>query len=292
MKAVKLILLFVFFISSFIWVNAQTAADSSMVRIETRDGNEYVGKIIKQDSEKLTLSTLNVGEISLLKRDIKSQKAVLPQQIRDGQIWFPNPQSSRYFWSPNGYGLRKGEGYYQNIWVLWNQFAYGLTDNFSIGGSVIPLFFFGGAPTPVFVNPKLSFPIEKDKFNLGAGVMAGTVLGENVGGFGIAYGVSTFGSPDNNVSIGLGYGFADGEWASSPLVNFSGMFRLSSRWYILSENYYIGTDNGGGGTISGGARWIIKKAALDFGLFIPFGTDAELFAVPWLGFTVPFGNTD
>jgi hypothetical protein len=69
------------------------------------------------------------------------------------------------------------------------------------------------------------------------------------------------------------------------------MFRLSSRWYFISENYYIGLGDGGGGIISAGARWIIKKAAVDFGLFMPVGADAGLIAIPWLGFTVPFGNT-
>jgi hypothetical protein len=71
------------------------------------------------------------------------------------------------------------------------------------------------------------------------------------------------------------------------------MARLSSRWYFLSENYYMGISGESGGVISGGARWIIKRAALDFGLFIPVGTGMETFvALPWLGFTVPFGKTN
>lgn len=291
MKKVK-ILLFIFLLTTTSrQVSAQHVADSAIIRIETRDGNEYVGRLVSQDANKVVLLTENLGEISILTKNIVAQKEILPDQIKDGEIWFPNPQSTRYFWAPNGYGLKKGEGYYQNIWVLWNQFAYGITDNFSIGATVIPLFLFGGSPTPVFINPKLSFPLEKNKFNLGAGALAGTILGEPDATFGILYGVSTFGTPDNNVSLGLGYGFAGGEWASTPLINLSGMFRLSSRWYFLSENYYIGTSVNGGGIISGGARWIIKKAALDFGLYIPVAEGAGLIAIPWLGFTVPFGNT-
>lgn len=290
MKASKTLLFICLFVSTIL-LKAQTNADTSLVRIETRDGNEYVGQITKEDTDKITLSTQRLGEISILKTDIKSQKAVQPQQIKDGKVWFPNPQASRYFWSPNGYGLKKGEGYYQNIWVLWNQFAYGITDNFSIGGAVVPLFLFGGGPTPVFISPKISFPVEKEKFNLGAGALMGTVLGETEGAFGLVYGISTFGPPDRNISIGLGYGFADGEWASSPIVNISGMFRLSPRWYFISENYYIGVSEEGGGIISGGARWIIKKAALDFGLFVPFGSGIDFVAIPWLGFSIPFGNS-
>jgi hypothetical protein len=196
-------------------------------------------------------------------------------------------------WSPNGYGLIKGEGYYQNIWVLWNQFAYGVSDNFSIGGGMIPLFLFGGGPTPVFLTPKFSIPLEHNKINLGAGALIGTVLGEEDTGFGILYGLSTFGSPDNNVTVGMGYGFAGGEWASSPLINVNGMFRVSSRGYFITENYYINVGGGGLLLITVGGRWIIKKAALDYGLVIPAGGDIGAFvAVPWLGFTVPFGKSN
>lgn len=292
MKKIKLFLFIFMLITSRNQLFAQPEPDSTLIRIETRDGNEFTGRIIRQDADKVVLFTENLGEISILTKDIVSQKEIPSELVKDDKIWFPNPQATRYFWSPNGYGLRKGEGYYQNIWVLWNQVAYGITDNFSIGATVIPLFLFDGSPTPVFINPKLSIPVIKNKFNIGAGALAGTILGESDATFGIVYGVSTFGKPDNNVSIGLGYAFAAGGWASTPLINFSGMFRLSSRWYFLTENYYFGLGDGEGGIINVGARWIIKKAALDFGLFLPVGADAGLIAIPWLGFTVPFGNTD
>jgi hypothetical protein len=292
MKSVKLILLFSILLLFSVCVHAQFPSDSEMVKIETRDGNEFIGSITSEDSEKIILATESLGEIVILKKNIKSQKSILPQNIKDGKLWFANPQSSRYFWAPNGYGLQKGEGYYQNIWVLWNQFAYGITDNFSLGGGIIPLFLFAGGPTPVFITPKVSIPVDKDKFNIGAGALIGTVLGETASGFGIVYGVTTFGSPDKNVSIGLGYGFAGGEWSSSPLINIGGMFRISPSWYLISENYYAASDGESAGILSGGARWIIKKAALDFGLFVPVGNVGAFVGIPWLGFTIPFGNVN
>lgn len=291
MKAGTIILvtIFILFLNTFAFSQA-AENDTSIFRIETRDGNEFVGQIISEDSARIIVLTENLGEISIRKKEIKSREKVNIQQIRDGKVWFPNPQSTRYFWSPNGYGLRKGEGYYQNIWVLWNQFAYGVTDNLSVGGGIIPLFLFGGAPTPVFFSPKFSFPVEKNKFNIGAGALVGTVLGESGSSFGILYGLTTFGTPDNNVSLGMGYGFAGGEWASSPIINLNGMFRLSDRWYIITENFYVNTDGEGFGLLTFGGRWIIKKAALDFGLVVPVQPDISFIAVPWLGFTVPFGK--
>lgn len=289
MKTKIFFLLFLMFSTFF--VQAQINPNDTIVRIQTFDGNEFLGTIINQDSEKITLITQSLGEITIQKSSIKFQENVNVQQIKDGKLWFANPQSTRYFWSPNGYGLKKGEGYYQNIWVLWNQFAYGVTNNFSVGGGMIPLFLFGGGPTPVFLTPKFSIPIEKDKLNIGAGALLGTVLGESETGFGILYGLTTFGSPDNNITIGMGYGYAGGDWASSPMINLNGMFRITSRGYIITENYYINVGDGGVAMITIGGRWIIKNAALDYGLVIPAASGMDVFvAIPWLGFTVPFGK--
>ena len=273
---------------------SQNQSDSTkMVRLETFDGNEFVGTYLGQDSVKMYILSGSLGEIGIPLLQIKSKEDIKAAQIKEGKLWFPNPQSTRYFWSPNGYGLKKGEGYYQNIWVLWNQFAVGMTDNFSLGGGIIPLFLFGGAPTPVFVTPKFSIPVEKDKINLGIGALVGTILGEQETSFGIVYGLSTIGTRDNNVSIGLGYGFAGGEWAQSPMININGLFRVSSRGYFITENYYLNAGDDSAVLITLGGRWIIKKAALDFALVIPISIEMETFvAIPWLGFTVPFGKTN
>ncbi len=291
MKTVRSFLALIFVLILHTAVHSQnTNQDTILCKIETRDGNEFIGEIVSEDSLKIQLNTKNFGLITVQKTDVKSIELIDKKQIRDNEVWFANPQSTRYFWSPNGYGLKEGEGYYQNIWVLWNQFAYGITDNFSLGGGIIPLFLFGGAPTPIFITPKFSIPVEADKFNLGAGALIGTILGEPETTFGIVYGISTFGTPDNNVSIGMGYGFTGDGWASSPMFNFNGMFRLSDRWYFLTENYYINTGGEGFGILTMGARWMIKKAALDFGLVMPLGVDSGFVGIPWLGFTVPFGK--
>jgi RNase P/RNase MRP subunit p29 len=264
----------------------------NLVTIETMDGNEFLGEIVSEDSNSVKLKTIKFGEITITKSDIKKRSEVKVQQIKDGKYWFPNPQSTRYFWSPNGYGLKKGEGYYQNIWVLWNQFSYGVSDNFSIGGGIIPIFLLG-APTPVFATMKFSIPVKENKVNIAGGAILGYVIGESEAGLGILYGLSTFGTPDNNVTVGMGYGFAGGEWAKSPMINVNGMFRVSSRGYFITENYIIAGGDVGAVILSLGGRSIIKKAALDYGLILPLSADFDGFiALPWLGFTIPFGKTD
>ncbi len=284
------LLLFLLFVFTSTPLSAQSQ-DSTLVRIETTDGNEYLGNIVRENEQILVLNTELLGEITLQKVNIKTHEVIRAEQIKEGDVWFENPQSTRYFWAPNGYGLKPGEGYYQNIYVFWNQFTFGVTDNISLGGGVIPLFLLGGGPTPIFGTVKFSIPLVENKMNLGGGALAGVVLGEEGATFGIVYGVSTFGNPDQNFTVGLGYAFVDGDWASTPLINLSGMVRGSKRMYFITENYYVHGDGGGGGVIGLGGRWLIKRASLDFMLAIPFGADMDSFvAFPAIGFVIPFGK--
>ncbi|MBE9510609.1 MAG: hypothetical protein IMY71_07015 [Bacteroidetes bacterium] len=270
---------------------AQDKPDSLTYHIETNDGNTYMGQILAQDSVKILFNSDKLGEINILKTDIKKMHPLDMKKVKGDKYWFDNPQATRYFFSPNGYGLKKGEGYYQNVWVLVNSFAVGITDAFSIGGGLVPLFLFAGAPTPVWFTPKFSIPVSKDMVSLGAGALVGTVVGEENTGFGILYGISTFGSKDNNITVGLGYGYAGGEWAKSPMINLNAMFRTGARGYFLTENYFIQTGETTTVILSLGGRQIIKDAGLDYGLLIPIISEMDDFiAIPWLGITIPFGN--
>jgi hypothetical protein len=290
MKAIKQIpALFTLVLVSLTFMDVSAQQDTTLYKIETRDGNEFIGRIVTQDQTTIVFQTEKFGEITINKSDVKSIIAILKGRSQDGSYWFENPQATRYFWQPNGYGLRKGESYYQNIWIFFNQVSVGVTDNFSIGLGIVPLFLFAGAPTPVWITPKFSIPIAADKFNLGAGALMGTVLGEEESGFGIAYGVSTFGSRDKNVSVGLGYGYAGGDWATSPTISLSAMIRTGERGYFITENYYIGSGGDNLVLLSLGGRRIVKRVGIDFALVMPVDA-GDFFAFPILGLTVPFGN--
>ena len=268
----------------------ETQGDEILWNIETADGNEYFGKILKRDPNEIVLETENLGIITIRMDQVRSMRVVNQQQIIDGEVWMENPQAARYFWAPNGYGLKRGEGYYQNVWVMFNQVSVGVTDHFSLGVGTFPLFFFG-VSTPVWITPKVSIPIKRDKVNVGVGALLGTVIGEEDTGFGLAYGVATFGSRDKNLNIGLGYGFAGGEWADTPTITVSGMVRTGRRSYFVTENYLLDAGEANFVLLSLGGRVVWSKISLDFGGFIPAGADIGTFiVVPWLGFVVPFGR--
>jgi hypothetical protein len=280
---------FLFILASTLF--AQNSSDTITWRIETIDGNEFVGKIIHKDSQNITLSTVLYGEINLTTVSIKKIEPVKEGQLKNNELWTENPQSTRYFWAPNGYGLKKNEGYYQNVWVLFNQASYGFTNNLSVGLGMMPLFLFAGAPTPIWITPKFSIPIVKEEINAGGGVIVGTLLGEESDPVGLAYGVVTVGNRDANLTFGMGYGFVGSDLGETPLFTLSGMVRVSKKGYLLTENYLITTSGDNFTLLSLGGRTVWPKVSVDYGLLIPIVSEMDgLIAVPWLSFVVPFGK--
>ena len=291
-KTLSVLILLIFILSGIPTLSySQNFQDSTKYQIETIDGNEYFGIILNKTSETIRIKTDKLGEITIPQSEIKKISQLTAVQSKDGTYWLDNPQETRYFWAPNSYSLKQGEGYYQNVWVLFNQAVYGITNHFSAGIGTVPLFLFASSYTPAWITAKFSVPVVENKFNLGIGALMGTVVGESKAGFGILYGIATFGSKDKNLNIGLGWGYAGGQMASNPTVNISGMIRTGAKGYFITEDYFIGTPDNFMVLMSLGGRRIIKHTGLDFGAFIPIGGDIGSFiAIPWLGLTIPFGT--
>lgn len=292
-KMKTLVFTLLFLLAALETVLSQEVADSVKVyRIETKDGNTYTGTIVSEKDGMLVLKTEKLGDLHIPLADITMKKELKEVKLVGDTYWLPNPQSSRYFWAPNGYGLAKGEAYFQNIWVLYNQVSYGISNNFSIGAGMVPLFLFSGTATPFWIVPKFSFPLQKDKFNLGAGAFLGTVLGEDTGVFGLLYGTATIGSRDKNFSFGMAYGFIQDEWADIPVFNLSTMQRIGPKGYFISENYIISAEGETGAMLSAGGRSIIRRIGLDYSLWIPIFPEMDSFvALPFLGVTIPLNGS-
>lgn len=263
--------------------------DTVMAVIETVDKNDYTGIILSENEEFVEMETDMGLIIKFPKLKILSYKIIEKKELVGGEYYFENPHATRYFYGPNGYGLRKGEGYYQNTWVMFNQVSYGFSDYFSVGTGIIPLFLFEGAPTPAWITPKFNIPLQKNKLNLGAGILAATVIGESDVGFGIAYGTFTIGSRDANTSLGAGWAYSTEGWGEYPTFMLGGMYRTGKKGFFITENYLISTGFETIGIISLGGRTVQKKLAVDYGLILPLNIGATI-AFPWLSITLPFGE--
>ena len=286
---------FIFFllVLFLVLVSAGYAQDQSpvQIRIETHDGNVFTGTLISEEGNQIVIRTSSLGDVTILRSNIKHLTIIEEGQIRNGKFWFPNPHSTRYLFAPNAFGIPKGEGYYQNVWIFFNNVNYGVTNNFSMGAGIVPMFLFGVSETPIWLLPKVSIPVSGEKFHLAAGAMIGGVVGVGSSFGGLFYGMGTYGDRDRNMSVGLGYALADGEISSSPVLTVAGMYRATDKIYYLTENYLF-INSGGYGIASIGIRWAPENFAVDFSLMRPFGEDmgGGFIGIPWLGVTLPFGR--
>lgn len=258
-------------------------------RIETSDRNVYIGQIISETPEAIVLRTENLGDITLLKTSIL--RRTLLEESGDG-YQSVNLHGNRYFILSNSLGIPKGSGYYQNSWIFFNQAHYGITNSISIGAGIVPLFLFAGTSSPIWIVPSVSIPVSKDNFALGVNALIATIAGGDANGVaGFVTFTGTLGNRNNNLSLGLGYGFIDDNWARSPLVSISGMIRTGQRHFLLTENYFVsGVDEFNLMSFIGG-RFDFRALALDYGLLIPMFEGLEIsIAIPWLGVAIPFGN--
>jgi hypothetical protein len=210
--------------------------------------------------------------------NIKTMQPLTSDQA--GKGWEPVGNGTRIFFAPTARTLRQGEGYVQDINIFFVGANYGITNNIAIGGLVglVP----GAGLNILAVTPKAGFAVT-EKFSVGAGVLFASVFGETGG---IGYGLATYGTADNNATLGLGYLFADGEVESSPVLVIGGATRVSRRVSLLNETYIV--DGGFGGLA--GLRLAAARLSGSLGIF--YGTDGEdgIVVPAYLEVTYRFGK--
>ena len=276
-----------------------------LVQVETKDGMNLVGQVEEFGAETLVLSYESYGQVALKTSWIKSIEQIKKETIREDGYWHENRNYSRNFYGPTGMGLEKGRGYYQNIMVAWNHFAYAFTDYFTLGVDfeIVSILarlsgdevFSGDNPMPLTaLTPKFSYSVT-DNIHLGTGVLALFVPGTDYFlDAGIVYAVGTFGNKDKNATLGFGLPFLEGEWeGKSPIVTISGQYRVNRRIALTTENWLIFPEGEDGSYYIGvwGMRYLAPKLTWDFGLgFFAGEGDIGFVPVPFVGIVFPFSR--
>lgn len=258
--------------------------------VETKDGSVYQGIFLGQDELGIRLRTQSAGDIIIPNDKVKRTRILDERNYKNGQYWFENPNSTRYFFAPSAFSLREGEAYYQNTYVVINSFNVGVTNNFTIGGGFELISTFTGEPT-FFITPKYTFPVA-DKWRAGGGVLylTTTIADSDFSGMGIGYGVVTYGNTDNNATLGLGYGFVNDEFADRPVLTLSGMTRVSRKLGLVTENWIIPSGDIGG-LFSYGLRFMGERATVDLGFLNNRDIAETIFiGVPYVDFVIKFGK--
>ncbi|MDB5235389.1 MAG: hypothetical protein JWR44_2382 [Hymenobacter sp.] len=247
-------------------------------RVETTQGTVFTGRLVGLSLTSLEFDAKDLGQIKLERSQIRS--AVLegpaPASVQPGKSgYYDIGNGNRLFFAPTGRGLRQGEGTLQDIDVYLMGVNYGITDNISLGGylSVVP-----GLDIDdqlLVFTPKLSFPLN-DKVHFGAGLLYVRVpTGDATSvGAGIGYGALTYGSADDNFTVGLGYAFVQGDIGSTPIVQIGGQTRVSRRVSLISENYIVADAKAGMGGLYGlKLNWRRTSLGLGAAYFYAFSYD-------------------
>lgn len=224
-------------------------------RVETMQGTTFTGQLVSMSLTSLQFDAKELGQVILERSQIRrvDLEGSLSATAKPG--YFDIGNGNRLFFAPTGRGLRKGENTLQVVSLYFVGGNFGITDNISLGGYVSVIPGLGVSNQFLLLTPKVSFPVS-EKLHLGAGALYLRIPDFNGSldkayGAGILYGAATYGSADNNVTAGLGYGFFEGEIGSTPILQLGGQKRVSRRISLISENYIILDSKAGMGGLYG-----------------------------------------
>ncbi len=275
---------------------------SKAVIIETIDGSVIYGYIVEDRGNTLLIESNSLGSVVIQREQITKINYIdnVENIIFDSNgfpVDFHN--SVHYFVFPSGYGLKKGQSYYENVYIFWNSVSYGLTDNFMVTGGVevASLLFAGNVPL-FFASPKFSIPFSNQKGAFGINATILSIPGSgDFQGLGFLSSSLTLGSRNNNFTLGLGAGFNfDGGITDEVIpMTLSGMIRVSEKISLITENWVIFQNDFGADDYlaSLGLRIHFKKLgnALNIGLVRPLDFDSGGFvAIPVISATVALNN--
>lgn len=264
-------------VSSFVYAQTDTI---SVIKITLTDGSEFVGQIEEERDSLISFRT-NAGVSINLNKSLIVETKVIHGTLTGTEFLRNDPNQTRLFFSPTGKTLAEGKGYFSDYMIFFPFVAYGVTDYITLAGgmTLIP-----GATSQLFyIAPKVRL-INKDNLTISTGVLYVQIKEYNVG---VTYGVCTYGNQKFAVTGGLGWGFAKGEFSSSPLALLGFELRVSKYVKIISENWIPPeTDII---AMMFGIRFFGENLAADFAMVRATTSDWSGFPfIPWVGFAYNF----
>jgi hypothetical protein len=264
------------------------AARDSAVAVRLKDGSLIVGHLVEQTADTLRVVTSG-GRMMIARSAVDELKVIDAADIHDGAYWPPDPHNTRLFFGPTGRTLAKGTGYFSDLYLLFINGAWGLTDRIMIGGgmSLFPSHeFFSN--NVYYLTPKVAL-VRGESFNLAAGALIG-FAGRSNGTAGMYYLVATSGRESGSLTYGFGYSYFNSQVSGNATLMLGGTARVWRRLSFMGENYVFTGTGGGYWVPIYGMRFIGDRLSIDFGFVNYIGRGAEAFApgVPWIGFAVKF----
>lgn len=256
----KALLLTCIFLTAALFAGAQQDTlkkDSARyISITITGGHIVTGYLVSDDEKDVVVQTEQMGRIAIPKYTIKKISNKVTGNVVNGEYWFENPNATRYIIGPSAIPLRKGEGYYQNLYLFVHSGSVGVTDHISVGAGteLLTPMVSGQAPVMFFATVKAGFPVAKNLY-AGGGILyvhfRNKLFTSYNNHLGTVFGLGTYGTKNNNITIGAGWGYQragtqnpfsgkqeqSGTIAKSPTFTISGTARVFKSLSLVTENW-------------------------------------------------------
>lgn len=227
--------------------------------------------------------------------DLSSLSSYYQETTRKRDTWEPNANPYKYLLGNSAIPMKKFTGYYQNVWVFFNNVGFAFTDWFSLsaGFELFSLMVPQEGPFIFTLNPKVSFRVINNLY-LGGNILYVNAIRalDEFSGLGTLNAFATYGTTNYNVSTAFGWGWVNSDFAKKPIISISGMARVSNRIAFVSENWIIpdvAEDGGYYGIISYGIRFLSGKSSFDLAFVNNKDISQALFiGIPFLDFVFAF----
>jgi hypothetical protein len=269
-------------------------------RITLKDGQALRGVVVHQDARTVVVELATGGRLELPANQVRSVEAEPHARVRaNGEVWFQDPNRTRYLYAPSAMMLRQGEGYFSQKELFFSSINYGLTDHITVqAGAAIPAWLaedgfnlIGGVKVGGQVTDRLSLAAGAQAL-----VLPGMGSSFSGGAAGLLFGTATYGTPDAHMSLAVGTPFVLASekevFTRHYIVALSGNVRMSQRLALVTENWLLPTladevaNNQFPMLNSLALRIFGEHWAVDIGGIRMPGIPIP---IPWLDFTYNFG---
>lgn len=289
---------------------APSADPHALVRVELEDGQVLRGTLVQLTADAYHLALQGGGMVVIPRssvRELVHDRGAV--KTSTGEIWFADPNRTRYFYSPSAMMLRKGQAYFSQKELFFSSVGYGVTDNFSVlVGTVAPAWLLGASGMNAIVALKGGAPVS-DNLHVAGGleflVLPGLTFGSRPQPIaaGFLFGSATYGRADRHLTLSVGKPvmaqLGGGSVNSMDLIaTLSGNVRIHRHIGLITENWLVMADIANsqvGSAHAFGARFMVESIAADLGFIWVGGIGGNsgfgllsLVPIPWVDFTWNF----
>lgn len=225
-----------------------------------------------------------------------------PRYRRVFSTWKDNPHSSHVFFSPSAIPLEQGNGYYQNSYVIMHSAWFAPLDNISIGGGFQMMSVLAslrpdqnklpGGFLALKASKRFQPGIHAGMFIMGSQLSTDPPFADTLDTgkqIGTIMAQATFGTGEAHFTINVGYHRSLGHFTDDPQFGFSGQWRITEPFALVTENWFLNFGKEMIPIYSAGGRFIHRKLAADVAVVYNkeiakgFGS-----VVPYFGFALRF----